>query len=81
MFIFNEQTFVISRSMRTTLSMFAPPPILNGLLSDLLVKKLESLTDLREKHLHIRYTCNIQLSNNEFFYVPLPQQGLNDFMR
>lgn len=56
MFIFNEQTFVISRSMRTTLSMFAPPPILNGLLSDLLVKKLESLTDLREKHLHIRYT-------------------------
>lgn len=81
MFIFNEQTFVISRSMRTTLSMFAPPPILNGLLSDLLVKKLESLTDLREKHLHIRYTCNIQLSNNEIFYVPLPQQRLNDFMR
>lgn len=81
MFIFNEQTFVISRSMRTTLSMFAPPPILNGLLSDLLVKKIELLTDLREKHLHIRYTCNIQLSNNEIFKVPLPQQGLNDFMR
>lgn len=71
MFIFNEQTFVISRSMRTTLSMFAPPPILNGLLSDLLVKKLESLTDLREKHLHIRYTCNIQLSNNEIFLCSL----------
>lgn len=71
MFIFNEQTFVISRSMRTTLSMFAPPPILNGLLSDLLVKKLESLTDLSEKHLHIRYTCNIQLSNNENFLCSL----------
>lgn len=76
MFIFNEQTFVISRSMRTTLSMFAPPPILNGLLSDLLVKKLESLTDLREKHLHIRYTCNIQLSNNEFFLRSLTPAGV-----
>lgn len=76
MFIFNEQTFVISRSMRTTLSMFAPPPILNGLLSDLLVKKLESLTDLSEKHLHIRYTCNIQLSNNEFFLCSLTPAGV-----
>lgn len=74
MFIFNEQTFVISRSMRTTLSMFAPPPILNGLLSDLLVKKLESLTDLREKH--IRYTCNIQLSNNEIFLCSLTPAGV-----
>lgn len=76
MFIFNEQTFVISRSMRTTLSMFAPPPILNGLLSDLLVKKLESLTDLSEKHLHIRYTCNIQLSNNEIFSCSLTPAGV-----
>lgn len=76
MFIFNEQTFVISRSMRTTLSMFAPPPILNGLLSDLLVKKLESLTDLREKHLHIRYTCNIHLSNNEIFLCSLTPAGV-----
>lgn len=76
MFIFNEQTFVISRSMRTTLSMFAPPPILNGLLSDLLVKKLESLTDLREKHLHIRYTYNIQLSNNEIFLCSLTPAGV-----
>lgn len=76
MFIFNEQTFVISRSMRTTLSMFAPPPILNGLLSDLLLKKLESLTDLREKRLHIRYTCNIQLSNNEIFLCSLTPAGV-----
>lgn len=76
MFIFNEQTFVISRSMRTTLSMFAPPPILNGLLSDLLVKKIESLTDLREKHLHIRYTCNKQLSNNEIFLCSLTPAGV-----
>lgn len=76
MFIFNEQTFVISRSMRTTLSMFAPPPILNGLLSDLLVKKIESLTDLHEKHLHIRYTSNIQLSNNEIFLCSLTPAGV-----
>lgn len=76
MFIFNEQTFVISRSMRTTLSMFAPPPILNGLLSDLLVKKIDSLTDLREKHLHIRYTCNIQLLNNEIFLCSLTPAGV-----
>lgn len=76
MFIFNEQTFVISRSMRTTLSMFAPPPILNGLLSDLLVKKIELLTDLREKHPHIRYTCNIQLSNNEIFLCSLTPAGV-----
>lgn len=53
--------------MRIIFFMFVFFLILNGLLLDLLVKKLELLIDLREKYFYIRYICNILLLNNENF--------------